>query len=123
PEIDGRSFFEILRRAGDFADTKAEMNALCQHLIVEHKVVGVLKQRQLGEDIAAKGAVAGVILRKLDSEKEVLEGGQQAIRDVLVKGHAAAEGVASDDARAEHHIVNAVRNHADHGGDEQRRVL
>src|SRR5262245_12695133 len=39
PDIDGRRFFEILRRAGNLADREAEVRHLCQHLVVEHEVV------------------------------------------------------------------------------------
>src|SRR5258708_37230523 len=38
-EIDRRSFFEVLGRAGDFSDAKAEVYALRQHLVVKNKVI------------------------------------------------------------------------------------
>ncbi len=46
PEVDGRSFFEVARRAGDLADSKAEHHTLGEHLIVEDEVVRVLEQRE-----------------------------------------------------------------------------
>ena len=43
-EIDGRCFFEISGRAGDFSDAEAEHYGLGDHLVIEDKVVGVFKK-------------------------------------------------------------------------------
>src|SRR5579872_1473076 len=48
PEIDGRGIFKILGRARDFTDAEAEVNALCEHLVVEDEIIGILEQRELG---------------------------------------------------------------------------
>jgi hypothetical protein len=40
-EIDGRGFLEILGGAGKFADAKAEVNALGEHLVVENEIVAI----------------------------------------------------------------------------------
>ena len=78
---------------------------------------------KLGQHLAAEGAVAGVVLGKLDAEKDIFERGQQAVGDVFVKRHAAAQGLPADNARAEHDVVHAVGHHAGHRGHQQRRVL
>src|SRR5579862_8269660 len=85
-KVNGRSPFEIFRRAGNFADAEAKVNALGKHLVVEDEVVGVFQQRQLGQHFTAEGAIPGVILRELDSQKKVLEGRKKAVGSVLVVG-------------------------------------
>jgi len=122
-EINGGSFLEILGGAGDFADAESEVNALGEHLVVENEVVAVFAQGKARQDFAAEGAVAGVVFGELDAEEEIFKRGEQAVGDVFVERHAAAKGGASDDAGAEDNIVNAVGDHAGHGGDEQGRVL
>src|SRR5215469_311314 len=42
-EIDRRSLSEIFCRAGDFSDAETEVDALRQHLIVEHEIVRVFQ--------------------------------------------------------------------------------
>src|SRR5579859_2991864 len=89
PEVDGRSLFEIFCGARDFANTETEMHALCEHLIVEDEVVGVFEERQFRQNLAAEGTVSRVIFRELHAQKKILEAGEQAVRNVLVDGHAA----------------------------------
>ena len=116
-EVDAGGFFEIFRRAGDFADAEVEVDALGEHLVVEDEVVAVFAEREAGQDFAAEGSVTGVVFTQLHTQKHVRERGQQPVRNILVKRHAAAEGCASDDARAEDHVVDAVGDHAGHGRD------
>src|ERR1700676_4842496 len=104
-KVDGRGLFEILCGTGDFANAEAEVHALGQHLIVEDEVVGIFQQRQVGEHFAAEGAVSGVVLGKLYSEKKILEGGKQAVGNVFVDGHAAEQGAAPDDPRSQHDVI------------------
>src|SRR5438445_13693492 len=54
PEVDRRSFLKILGRARNLPDAGAKIHALCQHLIIEDEVVGILEQREL-EDFPAEG--------------------------------------------------------------------
>jgi len=42
------------------------MYALRQHLVVENKVVAIFAERQVGQDLAAEGAIASVILGEFD---------------------------------------------------------
>src|SRR5208283_1891900 len=74
-KIDGRRFFEILRRAGHFTDAKAEIHALGQHLVVENEVLRILQQRQRGQYLAAERAIASVVLGKFDAQEQVLKRG------------------------------------------------
>ena len=104
PEIDRRRLREILRRTADLAHAEAEPEDLGEHLVVEDEVVGVLEQRKRFQHLAREGPVAGVVLGELRAEQEVLERGQEAVRDVLVERHAALEGAGPQDARAEHHV-------------------
>jgi len=62
-------------RTENFSDAEAEMYALGQHLVVEHEVVGVFKQRQFGEDLAAEGAVSGVRFGEFHPQKKIFERG------------------------------------------------
>jgi hypothetical protein len=62
-EINGRCFLEIFRWARNFADSKAKINALGQHLIIENEIVAVFPKGQTTKHIAAEGPVAGVIFR------------------------------------------------------------
>src|SRR5580700_2045098 len=122
-EVDGRGFFEILSRTGNFSDAKAEVNALGEHLVVENKIIRIFEQGQSEQNIAAEGAIAAVIFGQLHSQEKVLEGGEKAVGDVLPNRHAAVQSLAPDDARAEHNVINVVGDHARHGGYQQRRVL
>ena len=60
-----RGFFEIARRTAYLADAVAEKDRLRDHLIIEHKIVGVFFERQIFDDFAAKSAKARVIFREL----------------------------------------------------------
>src|SRR5690348_9978784 len=62
-EVDGRSFFEITCGAGNFSDAKPKKQRLRQHFVIEHKIVGVLEQRQRQQDFAAERAIPGVVFR------------------------------------------------------------
>src|ERR1700722_15142525 len=42
-EVDGRSFFKVFRRARNLANSESEHHGLRNHLVVEYKIVGVLK--------------------------------------------------------------------------------
>src|SRR5580698_929060 len=60
-EVDGRSLFEVLRGTRNFSNAEAEVYALGEYLIVENEVIGIFEQGQFGENLAAEGAVAGVV--------------------------------------------------------------
>src|SRR5208283_422814 len=62
-EIDGRRLFEILRRAAHLADGETVPQNLCDHLIVENKIVRVPRQirLQLLQQRPRECPVAGVI--------------------------------------------------------------
>ena len=42
PEINGRGIWKILGRTGDFTDVKIRVNDLRKHLVVKHKIIGIL---------------------------------------------------------------------------------
>src|SRR5579864_405859 len=98
-------------------------HTLREHLVVENKVVGILQQRQLGQDLPAEGTVPGVILGELNAQENVLECRKEAVGDVFIKRHAAEQSATADDARAEDDIVDVVRHHAGHRSDQQWGVL
>ena len=66
-EIDGRSFLKILGGAGYFSNAEAEVDALGEHLVIENEIDAVLTKGQTSKDIAAEGAVSGVIFGELDA--------------------------------------------------------
>src|SRR5271154_820774 len=88
-EVDGGGLLEIFRRAGNFSDAEAEMDALRQHLVVEDEVVGVFEQGKFGQDFSAEGAISGVIFGELHAQEKILEGSEQAVGNVFIDGHAA----------------------------------
>jgi hypothetical protein len=123
PKVDRRRFLKIFRGAGNLADTKSEVHALRQHLIIEDKVIGIFEQGQISQHFAAESTVARVVFGKLHAQKNVLERGEQAIGNIFVDWHAAEQGAASYDARSENDIVYVICHHTGHRGDEQRCVL
>src|SRR5713101_8651494 len=78
-EVNRRCLRKILRGARHFADAKAEIYALSEHLAVENKIVGILEQRQFLQDAAAERAIAGVIFGKFGAKKKVLGRRQKTI--------------------------------------------
>jgi len=108
--------------ARDFTDAGTEMHALCQHLVVKDEVVGVLQQWQAGEHVATEGSIATVIFRELDHQEKILERSQEAIGNLLPDRHAAVQGLASKNARNQHHVIDFVCHHAGHGGNQKRRL-
>ena len=85
---------------------------------IEDEIIGIFKQWKSGEYVSAEGAVSGVIFGKLYAQKEILKGGEHAVENVFVIRHAAAQGSSANNARAQHHVVYVVSDHACHGGDE-----
>src|SRR6187549_1651055 len=75
-EIDRRRFGEVLGRAGELAHAVAGGERLHQDLVVELEVVGEPVERQRLEHRPAVGAEAGVVLRELLAEEEILDQGQ-----------------------------------------------
>src|SRR5208282_2517064 len=123
PEINRRSLRKILRRAGNLANVEAEENALRQHLIVKDKIVRVLQQRKILEHGAAERPVSGVIFRQLRAQTSVFEKRQKSVGNVFPQRHTTLPRLPSQNARAQHHVIDAKSDHARHGGYEQRRVL
>src|SRR6185436_2235810 len=107
-EIDRRCFSEVLGRTRDLSDAESEKCALREHLIVENKIVGVFKQGKLHQDLTAESSIAGVVFRNLDAQKQVFKGSQQAVENILVKRHPAAQCLPSNDSRPEHNIVDPI---------------
>ena len=94
-----------------------------QHLVIEDEVVAIFRQWQPRENFPAERAIARVIFGKLDPQEKIFKRSQQAVGDVFVNRHAPAQSRPADDARAQHHIVDAVGDHARQRRNQQRRVL
>jgi hypothetical protein len=60
-EIDGAGLGEIFGGAGDLPNFKSRVKDLRDHLVIEHKIVGVGVVIDLFEHLPGKGAVAGVV--------------------------------------------------------------
>jgi hypothetical protein len=110
-QVDRRRVGRIAGRARHFADPRSHRDGLGDDLVVEDEIVGVALDRQAGEQPAAEGAQAGVVFRQFLAERNVLYEREEPVRDVLVAGHAASDGVLRQDARAQHHVVLAVCDH------------
>src|ERR1035437_6297676 len=109
PEIDGGGVLEILGVAGNFADAEPEVNALGEHLVVKNEIVAIFPEGQAGQHLAAESAIAGVILRQRDPQEKVFKSGEQPVGNVLVKGHASAQGGAANDAGTENDVIEIGR--------------
>jgi hypothetical protein len=59
---------------------------LNKDLVIEDKIVGVLRQRQRFQEFAVISAKAGVVLRGARFLEDILERRQSSIRDVLENG-------------------------------------
>src|ERR1051325_3418919 len=86
-EVDRRRFREIAGRTRYLADAKPERRRLREHLIVEHEIIGAFIQWKRFENVTSEGAIACVVLGKLDSEHDVLERREQTIEIVLIARH------------------------------------
>src|SRR6516165_504151 len=87
PEVDRGGLLEVLSGTGNLADPEAEVDTLCEHLIVKDKTVGVFAEGQFQQDLSRKRPKACVVLRELRAQQEVLEGGQESVEDILVIRH------------------------------------
>src|SRR3954468_9837024 len=83
-EIDARSFGEVLGRTGQLGDPKAERVCLDQNLVVEDEVVRVALIGNALQDLASISAKAGVVLRQLLPDDDVLEQRERPVGHVLV---------------------------------------
>ncbi len=64
-----------------------------------------------------------MVFGELGPEQEVLHGGEGAVGDVFPERHAAAQGLAAEDAAADHAGVNVAGDERDEGGEQGRGVL
>ena len=122
-QVDRRRVGRIAGRARHFADPRSSGDGLDDDLVVEDEIVGVALDRQASEQPAAEGAQAGVVFGQFLAKRNILYEREKPVRDVLVPGHAASDGVLRQNARAQHHVVLAVGDHGRHRGYQQRRVL
>ena len=87
-QIDGGGLGEIFRRAAYFGNGEAVPEDLRQHLVVENEIIRVVRKMELFENLAGKGAIAGVIFGKLRAEQDILEQGEEAISQIFPQRHA-----------------------------------
>ena len=91
-KIDGRRFGRIPRGAGHFANSKAKMNDLGQHLVIEDEIIGIFFQGEGFEDLPRESPIPGMVLGQLMAHQKVLEGGEKTVGYVFVPGHAPFQG-------------------------------
>src|SRR5204863_7270918 len=113
-KVNRGSFRQIFRRARDLADFRTQPNDLGEHLVVEHKIVGVLFNRDTLEQTSGKGAISGVIFRQLRADHKILDEGEEAVRDIFPPRHSAIERAAAQNARSEHARIQSARNQRRH---------
>jgi len=90
-----------------------DLPRLHQELAVEDEVVRVPVPGDRLEHLPGVEPVSGMELAQVLSEGDVLEDGEEPVREVLVARHAAGEGLAPGaDAGAEHHIHDPAREEA-----------
>ena len=85
PEIDRRALGGVRRWAADLADRVAEPDDLRQHLIVEHKIIGIGIERQLHQQGRGKRPIAGVVFREFHVDQRVLRRGQPTVEKIFVQ--------------------------------------
>ena len=119
---DGAGLGEVPRRDGDLADRQPGSHGLGHELLVEDEVVAVAVVRDRLEQMPGVGAEARVVLGEAQAEDGVLEGGQEAVADVLPARHPARERVAQE-AAAEHEVDLAAQDRLDEGRDPRGVVL
>jgi hypothetical protein len=122
-QVDRRRVGRIAGRARHFADPRSSGDGLDDDLVIEDEIVGVALDRQAGQQPAAEGAQAGMVFGQFRAKRDILYEREESVRNVLIPGHAASDGVLRQDARAQHHVVFAVSDHGRHRGYQQRRVL
>src|SRR5580698_6408533 len=91
--------------------------------LVGHEIVGATEQRQTLEQFAAPRTIAGVILRHLLPNQDVLDKREGAVRNVLIERHSSLERASPENSRSQHTVVLAVGNHRGHGRNQLGRVL
>src|SRR5947209_1445457 len=90
----------------DLGNAEALMPQLDDYLGVEMKVVGEPLEIDPGERVESVRAIAAVELGQLHAERAVLDCRENAVAEVLVRRHPAAEGAAviGHHPRSEHRI-------------------
>src|SRR3954468_22076021 len=91
PEVDRARVLEIPAARGYLHDPEAEVGCLEEHLGVEAEVERVAEERDVEQELARVGAVAGVHLAEVGAEHAVLDAGEEAVRYPLPARHAARD--------------------------------
>jgi len=79
--------------------------------------------REKVQDRPGKRPVTGVVFGEFGAEHQVLGQGQEPVGHIFPERHTPAAGVAAEDARAEHAVVETVADHGNHGRNQLGRVL
>lgn len=64
-----------------------------------------------------------MVFREFGAKQPVFHQGEHTVAEILVQRHAALQGPAGQNTRAQDHVVGAVRDHGAHGAQELGRVL
>jgi len=96
---------------------------LHEHLVVEDEAIVVLLERQRLQESARERAEARMVLGELLPDEQILDEGQNSVRDILVERHAALERAPPQDSRAQRDVVEPARDAGAERRNEARRVL
>ena len=96
---------------------------LREHLVVEHEVVGVVREVKGLEQFLGERTIAGVVFGKFRADHEVFRESEKAVGDEFPPRHAAEQRVATKNATAEHARMQVVGDHRGHRRNELWRVL
>ena len=89
-EVDRRGFSKVLRRATDLGNRFIEPQDLRQHLVVEHKVVGVFVKGKPTQQVSGKRAVPRMVLGEFGAHQHIARKRQETIANVTPPRHPAA---------------------------------
>jgi len=83
---------KIFGWAGDLTNLEALIDDLCEHLIIEDKVIRVVLKIKRLQKIATEGSITGVIFGQLIIDHNVFDMCQDTIRKKFVEGHPTSRG-------------------------------
>ena len=104
-------------------DVITGIDDLRQHLVVEHKIIGIAHERDFFEHLMRKGAVSRMVLRQFLPGHDILEPGEAAVEKVFVARHPTLQGAVAENARPQHHGIQPVDNHIRNRLNQLRSVL
>src|SRR5690348_13389826 len=100
---------KIAGRNWNFYDSSVHIDDLSQNFLVEDKAVGIHFKVHGLEDLAAEGAVAGMVFGELKVKGAVFEHRKKSVGHEFPPGHSLRDRIGAEETRAQHHVGGAVQ--------------